>query len=159
MIRTFLGGLKIWILLLFFFGIIIFSKVSSYRHLVMCSIKRHGNSYFNPDRRKDLLYNVLCHSVRAIFCMSVNGSWSSWGIWSDCSQSCGGGSQTRRRACTSPSPSNGGVGCPGRDVQNRSCNGNGCPGTICKTVKYSAFLNWFLNSKYGTVEWSICSNC
>ncbi|XP_078342697.1 uncharacterized protein LOC144628471 isoform X5 [Oculina patagonica] len=57
---------------------------------------------------------------------SVNGGWSSWGAWSSCSLTCGGGSQTRMRTCTNPPPSGGGAACPGSSSQTQSCNLNGC---------------------------------
>merc|ERR1712165_335574 len=32
-------------------------------------------------------------------CQSTGGGWGGWGGWSQCSRTCGGGSQTRRRTC------------------------------------------------------------
>ena len=34
----------------------------------------------------------------------VNGSWSSWQSWTECSKSCGGGMKERTRTCTNPPP-------------------------------------------------------
>ena len=57
---------------------------------------------------------------------SVNGGWSSWGAWRACTQTCGGGTQTRMRTCASPVPANGGAPCAGTSSQSRLCNSNAC---------------------------------
>ena len=49
----------------------------------------------------------------------MNGGWSEW---SECSQACGGGEQTR--TCTNPAPSNGGADCSGDS--RRACNERDC---------------------------------
>ncbi|XP_046396298.1 semaphorin-5B [Ischnura elegans] len=61
----------------------------------------------------------------------VDGQWSQWGSWSECSAPCGwggnggpsgGGFRTRRRQCNSPAPSNGGAECSGCPVEYETCN-------------------------------------
>jgi len=52
---------------------------------------------------------------------SPNGQWSSWGSWSPCTVSCGGGVQARTRSCQ------GGSNCAGQSSQSRSCNSLVCP--------------------------------
>ena len=49
-----------------------------------------------------------------------------WGEYSECSKTCGGGSQYRTRdvSCTAK---NGGQKCPEERKQTRSCNTQGCP--------------------------------
>ena len=56
----------------------------------------------------------------------VSGSWGSWIKWSQCSQSCGGGTETRWRLCDSPAPAQGGTDCQGDDSQQRQCNTHQC---------------------------------
>jgi hypothetical protein len=52
----------------------------------------------------------------------VDGGWSSWTEWTDCSVTCGnGGVQTRYRTCDSPRPANGGTFCAGGTTQSRIC--------------------------------------
>ena len=54
----------------------------------------------------------------------VVGQWTSWGKWSRCSRTCGGGEQSRKRSCRGPWGRN----CPGRESENRPCNSQQCPG-------------------------------
>ena len=62
------------------------------------------------------------------FNFKVNGGWSSWDSWSNCSQSCGTGYQERNRTCTNPIPKNGGTPCVGLSRQSQICNTHVCPG-------------------------------
>jgi len=48
----------------------------------------------------------------------VNSEWSSW---SECSKTCGGGVQSRRRLCS------GGIDCSGPSSRYRQCNRQACP--------------------------------
>jgi len=76
-------------------------------------------------------------AVYAHQCLAVDGSWSKWGKWSDCSVSCGlkGGIKWRSRDCTAiedgeelpASPCTVG-GKP--DLNRAACNKNYCPGKI-----------------------------
>uniref|UniRef100_A0A3P9CE93 Uncharacterized protein n=1 Tax=Maylandia zebra TaxID=106582 RepID=A0A3P9CE93_9CICH len=56
----------------------------------------------------------------------VDGGWSQWGAWTECSLSCGGGVKFRRRLCDNPSPQSGGRGCLGDAEQQRDCNTHLC---------------------------------
>uniref|UniRef100_A0A8D2ZR28 SCO-spondin n=1 Tax=Scophthalmus maximus TaxID=52904 RepID=A0A8D2ZR28_SCOMX len=58
----------------------------------------------------------------------VNGGWSAWTQWSQCSSECDSGVQTRERFCSSPSPQHGGSSCPGPHIQTRDCNSHPCSG-------------------------------
>ena len=57
--------------------------------------------------------------------------WSSWGIWSSCSSSCGNGVQSRIRTIARTAKY-GGEKCSGRKRGQRSCNQRKCPGMISK---------------------------
>ena len=58
----------------------------------------------------------------------VDGGWGDYGEWSECSEECGGGSQTRSRSCDSPSPAHGGADCDGESSETRACNEQNCSG-------------------------------
>lgn len=61
------------------------------------------------------------------FSYSVNGAWSVWGSWEQCSKSCGTGRKTRRRDCNNPAP-RGGKECPGSTAETSNCKLKKCPG-------------------------------
>ncbi|XP_078382401.1 uncharacterized protein LOC144665100 [Oculina patagonica] len=59
----------------------------------------------------------------------VHGGYSQWSSWSQCSQSCDGGTKQRNRSCTNPPPAKSGKDCNrlGRATASRKCNTFGCP--------------------------------
>ena len=63
-------------------------------------------------------------------CFVVDGGYSNWNSWGDCSVSCGGGRKARSRSCNNPAPQHGGKDCSslGPSLETTACNTNGCPG-------------------------------
>ena len=61
------------------------------------------------------------------FFVTVDGAWSEWSEFGDCSASCGGGVQSRTRTCTNPAPQHGGKDCDGLAEESRECNSQPCP--------------------------------
>ncbi|XP_062508236.1 A disintegrin and metalloproteinase with thrombospondin motifs adt-1-like [Corticium candelabrum] len=57
-------------------------------------------------------------------CCPVNGEWSGWSSWSECSKKCGRpfGRHLRTRKCDSPPPECGGHTCSGHNNENEICN-------------------------------------
>ena len=64
------------------------------------------------------------------FLYTVDGQWSEWKPWTECTRTCGGGVQTRARTCTQPSPAYGGKDCEGRIDETRPCGTDACPGKL-----------------------------
>ncbi len=63
----------------------------------------------------------------------INGAWSEWEDFSPCTVSCGGGNQTRSRACDNPEPHNGGSDCETETehgLETVPCNLQSCDGKL-----------------------------
>lgn len=58
----------------------------------------------------------------------VDGKWSEWSSWEECSRSCGHGNRTRVRTCSNPSPQHSGKPCEGSAVEVIVCSVQPCPG-------------------------------
>ncbi|KAL1425853.1 hypothetical protein MTO96_018835 [Rhipicephalus appendiculatus] len=72
----------------------------------------------------------------------VDGEWGPWQEYERCSRTCGGGIQSTRRECNSPSPAFGGRYCTGERVKYRSCN------TQRSTARRSTFPDVPYNPKW-----------
>jgi len=73
------------------------------------------------DQLSDLFTTILAESC------SVDGGFSRWGFWSECTVTCGGGTQTRTRTCTHPPPQGPyGADCEGPLEETRACNEKVC---------------------------------
>ncbi|XP_073987829.1 uncharacterized protein isoform X9 [Rhodnius prolixus] len=67
----------------------------------------------------------------------INGGWSEWEPWSQCSAGCGLGTQSRSRACSSPPVLGGGQPCIGPITHLRHCFVQPCK---CVTHEVAVFL-------------------
>ncbi|XP_060137056.1 SCO-spondin-like [Zootoca vivipara] len=59
-------------------------------------------------------------------CGDVNGQWSEWTPWSECSASCGLGLRNRYHFCTDPPPSGMGLPCLGPEREDKPCQAQPC---------------------------------
>ena len=64
------------------------------------------------------------------FIKLVDGGFTIWSNWSECSMSCGGEKKNLHRNCTNPSSSEHGLNCNGNTSEQRKCNENPCPSKI-----------------------------
>ncbi|KAG8182020.1 hypothetical protein JTE90_013951 [Oedothorax gibbosus] len=66
-------------------------------------------------------------SAEAEVIVQVNGKWSEWLAWGECSFTCGNGQQTRQRFCDNPPPRNHGKACIGISNEIKNCHKEPCP--------------------------------
>ena len=71
--------------------------------------------------------------VKINISLLVNGNWATWGVWTECTSTCGpNGMRTRDRTCTDPAPLYGGDDCSSTingELETESCNTEiNCPG-------------------------------
>ncbi|KAJ7311984.1 hypothetical protein JRQ81_006310 [Phrynocephalus forsythii] len=90
----------------------------------------------------------------------VNGQWSMWSEWSDCSRTCGGGVMHQERHCNNPKPQYGGKFCQGSSRLYQLCNIQPCPSSgpdfraqQCAEYNSKPFRGWYYKWKpYTKVE-------
>ncbi|XP_020630188.1 coadhesin-like isoform X2 [Orbicella faveolata] len=63
---------------------------------------------------------------------SVDGGYTEWSEFSECTVTCGGGVRERTRECTNPAPENNGKNCEelGPAKESEICNTEACPNTL-----------------------------
>ena len=84
--------------------------------------------------------SIIASSI--ILLLAVDGGWTPWSNWSDCSATCGNGLKQRERSCTAPPPQHGGKPCDGETLQVQDCFLQHCP-VHCQWLQFS--------------EWTPCS--
>ncbi|XP_061490012.1 hemicentin-1 isoform X2 [Rhineura floridana] len=77
-----------------------------------------GRPCTEPDHEIRSCQNKLC---------PVDGNWSEWGSWEECSRTCGQGNKTRTRTCSNPPAQHSGRPCDGNAVESIMCNIRPCP--------------------------------
>ena len=108
--------------------------------------------------RKSNKISLLTNNIRletSLFI--VNGGWSDWSSFGDCSKTCGGGEKTRYRTCTNPAPANGGKDCMGSSSDSMSCNEQGCPGQYTVYFGSVEMQKHALGNKLNEVEKRFCA--
>jgi len=88
----------------------------------------------------------------------IAGEWSSWGDWSFCTRSCGGGVRERTRVCDNPSASCGGPECVGNEMETASCNNHACgPQAIFISTDADDYFDGHHSTEVLDLESSPCS--
>lgn len=77
--------------------------------------------------------SVQSKNCTKILCPSVDGGYSQWTSWSQCSATCDNGTQQRSRSCTVPPPANGGKPCAGPNEETQTCNNS----NTCRELVFS----------------------
>ncbi|XP_067682073.1 sushi, von Willebrand factor type A, EGF and pentraxin domain-containing protein 1-like isoform X2 [Haliotis asinina] len=101
-------------------------------------------------------YTCVCkQGYRGQLCeeVIVNGGWSLWSDWGECSVTCGGGVMTRNRKCNSPSPDPDGEPCAGSDTMSENCNAQECP--ACSHLLRSYGVQTHCNTTADLIQCSI----
>ncbi|XP_063708131.1 semaphorin-5A [Culicoides brevitarsis] len=99
-----------------------------------------GRVCVGPDREEIYCTNLPpCPIAKE---QAVDGGWSSFGPWSNCSAICGGGFRIRKRKCDNPAPRNGGMECAGCHIDYEVCNLQPC--TDIKKV--SQWTPWLIST-------------
>ncbi|CAG2221159.1 UNC5 [Mytilus edulis] len=115
--------------------------VSHDGNLMISQTKLGDAGNYTCAARNIVIKKRTCSGCSATLTVYINGGWSSWNQWSDCSVKCGKGTKRRIRSCTNPSPFYGGSHCAGEDKQEEDCS------TLCPVHG-----GWTLWS-----SWSTCS--
>jgi hypothetical protein len=85
---------------------------------------------------------LFCFYI-SFFSLAVNGNWSFWSNWTDCSQPCGGGIMSRNRTCNNPMTASGGTFCSGLPNEQQDCNTVSCA-SFFSSNGLKAFNNLFV---------------
>ncbi|XP_071164895.1 thrombospondin-2-like [Mytilus edulis] len=90
------------------------------------SIHRNKNWIYKNGQVSNYTYSMIVECWTKIAC-PIDGGWTMWTAWSDCTRMCGGGTSTRTRLCLAPEPSPNGRKCDGYPREEQHCNVIVCP--------------------------------
>ncbi|XP_039260459.2 A disintegrin and metalloproteinase with thrombospondin motifs 18-like isoform X1 [Styela clava] len=99
---------------------------------------------------------------------AINGGWSKFGPWSECSRTCGGGVSFRQRYCNNPMTMYGGRYCEGDEKIYEICNYQKCPPDAlnfraqqCATYNSQPYrrqyFSWIPFTKYWKYDFNKCA--
>eukprot|EP00795_Rhopilema_esculentum_P010253 gene10253-18947_t len=111
-----------------------------------------------------------CVEQRVADASVVDGGWSSWGEFKQCSRPCGGGIAYRERTCHNPVALRGGKYCEGDSKEYTICNKKPCPDSVmnfrkqqCKrhsgSFEGDIQYNWTYNKSNGRKGKPMESSC
>lgn len=87
-----------------------------------------------------------------LFVPIVDGNWSEWSSWEECSRTCGQGNRTRVRTCSNPPAQHGGRACEGKAVEAIMCSIRPCPGEW-RNISSPAFAWAYLSDWLLICQW------
>ena len=94
------------------------------------------------------LGNSMYEDTKETLCLDpVDGGWSEWSDFSECTTTCGTGYQTRERTCNNPKPAHGGRDCQGEKFELKECKKDSCQynDCLCGQKKNFAQVMFFLD--------------
>jgi len=94
--------------------------------LVKLQILTHSREVCFEDVTSSKCEGSQSGQVGIVEAIRVDGGWGPWQEWSQCTATCGGGSQARNRTCSDPEPQLGGKNCIGPGEDGRKCNEEEC---------------------------------
>ena len=104
----------------------------SYRKRV-CSVNSNGDSCYGPKNQKRACNRRPCPTTTSTTTTSTIfiPDWANWSRWAQCSVTCGGGKQWRKRICLTYT---GGPQCSGQSKESQWCNQEPCTTTTTTTL-------------------------
>lgn len=105
-----------------------------------------GKPCFGADRQKEICSVPYC---------PIDGKWSEWSLWSECSASCGSGTKIRYRKCNNPPAIHGGAYCIGDNVESFSCYVASCAGKKIGSINHFSFNLIAENSLHRSSRWLV----
>ena len=127
-----------------------FSFVTPMLSLLLRGIRAKHNCYITPCFKSNCSQHGIIPLTSTSLFFTVDGRWTDWKPWSQCSVTCGGGTRNRFRSCTNPPPQHGGKECSGSEGEMQSCNEFPCPSKVT-----SIFSSVFCNSFFFFWQFSI----
>ena len=100
-----------------------------FRKLITLAEKKpYLNSWIIFSKINQHILKLTCLYDRPCFILACQSEsfWSPWQHWSQCTLTCGGGVQVRRRKCNFTLPLNGGKECTGPRIETKICNYRPC---------------------------------
>lgn len=90
------------------------------------SVRRNKNWIYRDGQVSNYTYSLIVECWTQVPC-PINGGWTIWTAWSECTKMCDGGISARTRLCVEPRPSENGKPCEGPDREENFCNILSCP--------------------------------
>lgn len=132
--------------------------------------------FFNPNQlcSSGWIFNELTVNQSSLLVMSppeyvthtnthssiVDGQWSTWTPWGQCSVSCGTGLRSRYHFCTSPHRSGSGLPCLGPHRDDQVCITTPCDREFSLYNMWQQtpcfILSCFMNSSLSQLSWKLC---
>ena len=113
-----------------------FTTLSTKENILEATTSSSVGNIKEIDNSNPLSYNVLLEfKIDMIFVLIVDGGWSDFGEWDNCTMPCDGGTTCRERKCNNPIPKNGGEECHGESQECKDCNTISCKGKHLITIE------------------------